>query len=194
MNHRMTECWGLARTSGDPPPNPLPKPGHPQQAAQHRGQAGLEYLQRRRLPSPSGQPGPGLRHPQSEEVLHRGVILQQLWLWLRALAIHTENNPWAKNNLLAPGNFIEWLRLEIYLWGFGGNPRAKGHSFHLLWSTLGFARSPARPLSPSPVPPQLQPPPLGCDKQQVTVRRCQMMPQTFQQQGHRAFLILMRFS
>jgi len=24
-------------------PNPLPKQGHPEQAAQHRGQAGLEY-------------------------------------------------------------------------------------------------------------------------------------------------------
>jgi len=30
-------------------PNPLPKQGHPEQAAQHRVQAGLEYLQRRRL-------------------------------------------------------------------------------------------------------------------------------------------------
>ena len=51
--------------------NPLPKQGHPEQGAQHRGQAGLEYLQRRRLHSPSGQPGPGLRHPQREEVLTR---------------------------------------------------------------------------------------------------------------------------
>ena len=50
-------------------PNPLPKQGHPQQAAQHHGQAGLEYLQRRRLHSLPGQPGPGLRHPQREEVL-----------------------------------------------------------------------------------------------------------------------------
>ena len=49
-------------------PNPLPKQGHPQQAAQHRGQAGLEYLQRRRLHNLPGQPGPGLRHPQREEV------------------------------------------------------------------------------------------------------------------------------
>jgi len=30
-------------------PNPLPKQGHPEPAAQHRVQAGLEYLQRRRL-------------------------------------------------------------------------------------------------------------------------------------------------
>ena len=52
-------------------PNPLPKQGHPEQGAQHRGQAGLEYLQRRRLHSPSGQPGPGLRHPQRQEVLPR---------------------------------------------------------------------------------------------------------------------------
>jgi len=29
--------------------NPLPKQGHPEQAAQHRVQVGLEYLQRRRL-------------------------------------------------------------------------------------------------------------------------------------------------
>jgi len=50
-------------------PNPLPKQGHPEQAAQHRGQAGLKYLQRRRLHSLPGQPGPGLRHPQREEVL-----------------------------------------------------------------------------------------------------------------------------
>ena len=49
--------------------NPLPKQGHPQQAAQHRVQAGLEYLQRRRLHSLPGQPGPGLHHPQREEVL-----------------------------------------------------------------------------------------------------------------------------
>ena len=49
--------------------NPLPKQGHPEQAAQDLVQAGLEYLQRRRLHSPSGQPGPGLR--QSEKVLPR---------------------------------------------------------------------------------------------------------------------------
>ena len=49
--------------------NPLPKQGHPEQAAQHRVQAGLEYLQRRRLHSFPGQPGPGLHHPQREEVL-----------------------------------------------------------------------------------------------------------------------------
>ena len=30
---------------------------------------GLEYLQRRRLHNLPGQPGPGLRHPQREEVL-----------------------------------------------------------------------------------------------------------------------------
>ena len=52
-------------------PNPLPKQGHTEQAAQHRVQAGLEYLQRRRLHSLPGQPGPGLRHPQREEVLPR---------------------------------------------------------------------------------------------------------------------------
>ena len=37
--------------------------------AQDHVQAGLEYLQRRRLHNLPGQPGPGLRHPQREEVL-----------------------------------------------------------------------------------------------------------------------------
>ena len=57
------DLWG---SSG---PTPLPKQGHPEQAAQDRVQAGLEYLQRRRLHNLPGQPVPGLRHPQREEVL-----------------------------------------------------------------------------------------------------------------------------
>jgi len=48
---------------------PLPKQGHPEQDAQDLVQAGLEYLQRRRLHSLPGQPVPVLRHPQREEVL-----------------------------------------------------------------------------------------------------------------------------
>ena len=55
---------------GVPQPNPLPKQGHPEQGAQHRVQAGLEYLQRR-LHSLPGQPGPGLWHPPREEALPR---------------------------------------------------------------------------------------------------------------------------
>jgi len=45
------------------------KQGHPEQAAQDRVHAGLEYLQRRRLHNLLGQPVPGLHHPQSEAVL-----------------------------------------------------------------------------------------------------------------------------
>jgi len=56
---------------GTSSPTLLLKQGHPEQAAQDLVQAGLEYLQRRRLHSPSGQPGPGLRQPQREEVLPR---------------------------------------------------------------------------------------------------------------------------
>jgi len=48
---------------GSSSPTPLPKQGHLQQAAQDLVQAALEYLQRRRLHSLPGQPGPGLRHP-----------------------------------------------------------------------------------------------------------------------------------
>ena len=54
---------------GSSSPTPLPKQGHPEQAAQDHIQAGLEYLQRSRLHNLPGQPGPGLRHPQREEVL-----------------------------------------------------------------------------------------------------------------------------
>ena len=54
---------------GSSGPIPLPKQGHLQQAAQDLVQAGLEYLQRRRLHNFPGQPVPGLRHPQREEVL-----------------------------------------------------------------------------------------------------------------------------
>jgi len=40
--------WGWQGPLWVPQPNPLPKQGHPEQAAQHRVHAGLEYLQRRR--------------------------------------------------------------------------------------------------------------------------------------------------
>jgi len=67
QNHRMVG-WGMSlwRSSS---PTLLPKKSHLQQAAKDRVQAGLEYLQRRRLHNLPGQPVPGLRHPQSEEVL-----------------------------------------------------------------------------------------------------------------------------
>ena len=54
---------------GSSSPTLLPKQGHLQQAAQELVQAGLEYLQRRRLHNLPGQPVPVLRHPQREEVL-----------------------------------------------------------------------------------------------------------------------------
>ena len=46
---------------------PWPKQGHLQQVAQDHVQAGLEYLQRRRMHNVLGQPVPVLRHPESEE-------------------------------------------------------------------------------------------------------------------------------
>ena len=67
QNHRMFRVG--RNLCGSPSPTPLPKQGHLQQAAQDLGQTGFEYLQRRRLHSLPGQPGPGLRHPQREEVL-----------------------------------------------------------------------------------------------------------------------------
>ena len=62
--------FGVGRDlCGSSGPIPLPKQGHLQEVAQDLVQAGLEYLQRRRLHNLPGQPVPGLCHPQSEEVL-----------------------------------------------------------------------------------------------------------------------------
>ena len=67
QNHRMV---GVGRDlCGSSSPTLLPKQGHLQQAAQDLVQAGLEYLQLRRLHNLLGQPVPVLRHPQREEVL-----------------------------------------------------------------------------------------------------------------------------
>ena len=61
---------------GSSGPTTLPKQGHPEQVAQDLIQAGLEYLQRRRLHNLPGQPVPALCHPQSEEVpLHVQTLL-----------------------------------------------------------------------------------------------------------------------
>ena len=63
-SHRMV---GVGRDlCGSSSPNPLPKQGHLEQAAQDLVQTGLEYLQRRRIYNLSGQPVPVLRHPRSE--------------------------------------------------------------------------------------------------------------------------------
>ena len=54
-------------------PSPTPCRSRVTQSRLHSTavQAGLEYLQRRRLHNLPGQPVPGLRHPQREEVLPR---------------------------------------------------------------------------------------------------------------------------
>jgi len=67
QNHSMA---GVGRDlCGSSSPTLLPKQGHLEQAAQDHVQAGLEYLQRRRVHNLPGQPVPVLRHPQREEVL-----------------------------------------------------------------------------------------------------------------------------
>jgi len=60
QNHRMVGVG--SDLCGSPSPTLLPKQGHLQQAVEDLVQADLEYLQRRRLHSLPGQPGPGLRH------------------------------------------------------------------------------------------------------------------------------------
>ena len=67
QNHRIV---GVGRDlCGSSSPTLLLKQGHLQQAAQELVQAGLEYLQRRRLHHLPGQPVPVLCHPQREQVL-----------------------------------------------------------------------------------------------------------------------------
>ena len=66
-NHSMVELGRDLWISLDS--TPLLKQGHLQQAAQDLVQAGLGYLQRRRIHNLPGQPVPGLRQPQSKEVL-----------------------------------------------------------------------------------------------------------------------------
>jgi len=67
QNHRMV---GIGRDlCGSTSPTLLPKQGHLQQAAEDLVQAGLEYLQRRRLHNLPGQPVLVLCHPQREEIL-----------------------------------------------------------------------------------------------------------------------------
>ena len=66
--------FGVGRDlCGSSSPTPLPKQGHLQQAAPDLVQAGLEYIQRRRIHNLSGQPVPVLRHPQSEEVRNHRI-------------------------------------------------------------------------------------------------------------------------
>ena len=59
-------------------PNPLPKQGHPEQAAQHRGQAESEYLQRRGRPGQS--PGSGEEGDGGRRVRRRDEDVSGAWL------------------------------------------------------------------------------------------------------------------
>jgi len=65
IRHRITEWSGLEGTSV----GHLVQPSCLQQASEDLVQAGLEYLQRRRLHNLPGQAVPVLRHPQREEIL-----------------------------------------------------------------------------------------------------------------------------
>ena len=108
QNHRMV---GVGRDlCGSSSPTSLPKQGHLQQAAQDLVQAGLEYLQRRRLHNLPGQPVPGLLHPQSEEVLPRvqaEIILSQ---YLAQICL-----PATENLLFLLKLSWEWINCYLFL-------------------------------------------------------------------------------
>jgi len=82
---------------GSSSPTLLPKQDHPEQAAKDLVQAGLEYLQRRRLHNLPGQPVPVLRHPQREEVLPLGKLSPSTAAWSRVFTCqvkHLDQNTW----------------------------------------------------------------------------------------------------
>jgi len=126
ISHRIAECLGLEGTSGVTQPNPLNKQGHPEQAAQHRVQPGLEYLQRRRLHSPSGQPGPGLCYPQREEVLPRVPLELPLLPFVPVAPCPVAGHHWKE-----PGPVLLTPTLQIFR---GISKVPSDHSLIVLWS------------------------------------------------------------
>ena len=134
QNHRMV---GVGRgLCGSSSPNPLPKHGHIEQTAQDLVQVGFEYLQRKRLHSPSGQPVPVLSHPQREEVLpHVHFILVPLRQ--NGILCHTspKNFTWDNDSTL-------WhLSHQSARLGLKGQPANNAGSIGLSTeTTLAFAR------------------------------------------------------
>ena len=98
------DLWGSSS------PSPLLKQGHLQQAAQDLVQAGLEYLQRRRLHNLPGQPVPVLCHPQREEVL---LCVQMELLILQFVSIAL--CPVAGYHWKEPGPILLTPTLKIFI-------------------------------------------------------------------------------
>jgi len=120
---------------GSSRPTLLPKQGRLQQGVEDLVQAGLEYLQRRRLHRLPGQPGPGLRHPPREEVLPPVQLELPLLPFVPVAPCPVAGHPWQESGpiLLTPA-------LEIFIsiskvpsqpcvlqaanaWGFPAAPR-----------------------------------------------------------------------
>jgi len=112
---------------GSSRPTFLPKQGHLQQAAQDCVQAGLEYLQRRRLHNLSRQPVPGLHHPESEEVLpHVQLELPMLqkfvpfapcpvcWAPLKRVWPHPpDTHPWDIHKILPQSSLLQAKQAQL---------------------------------------------------------------------------------
>ena len=147
QHHRMV---GVGRDlCGPSSPTPLPKQGHPEQAAQDRVQASLEYLQRRRLHNLPGQPVPGLCHPQREEVLpHVQTELPVLQFVLVALC------PVAGHHWKESGPILLTPTLQIFLgvYKVPSQPsllQAEQAQLPQPFLRGQMLQSPHRPLSPS---------------------------------------------
>jgi len=108
QNHRMI---GVGRDlCGSSSPTLLLKQGHLQQAAQELVQAGLQYLQRRRLHNLRGQPVPVLCHPQREEVLPHVQTELPLLQFVPIAPCPVAGHYWKE-----PGPILLALTLQIFL-------------------------------------------------------------------------------
>ena len=108
QNHRMA---GVGRDLWrSPSPTPLSKQDHLEQVAQDCVQAGFEYLQRRRLHNPSGQPVPVLRHPQSKEVLPHVQMELPMLQFVPISPCPVTGHHWKESGLI-----LLTLTLEIFI-------------------------------------------------------------------------------
>ena len=92
--------------SGSSSPIPLPKQGHLQQPAQELVQAGLEYLQRKRLHNLPGQPVPVLR--QKSPVFFHVSAVSCLTSQTKLNSTSAENLTWETSWLQTPQSITVW--------------------------------------------------------------------------------------
>lgn len=97
QEYRDTETQGFGGTSGDDLAQPHAKAGSLEQVTQESVQVGSEYLQRRKLHSPSRQPAPVLCHSSREDDLSHVQVEPPVFLFVPtatgSVAEHHQKQP-----------------------------------------------------------------------------------------------------